>query len=203
MPRVPQLLARHLQASGVVPSSAVPSESSASHRHSPQTMDRPESQPLFLPHSLTQEDRDACTGDLGQIEERLRDAQLLASLDQLRVHLHIKSRLVTYKNRHVRHQVPNTRARRRIEVNEGKIIALAEKYRAARKAKLDLAGPGGWEEQWKDLRREDVRTMMAEEDPINMTAEEGVQFISEGRRTTSWIWIMSKGSEVDSTIIPR
>ena len=98
-------------------------------------MDRPESQPLFLPHSLTQEDRDACTGDLGQIEERLRDAQLLASLDQLRVHLHIKSRLVTYKNRHVRHQVPNTRARRRIEVNEGKIIALAEKYRAARKAK--------------------------------------------------------------------
>lgn len=173
MPCVPQLLARFLQ--------GLPGPSA----------DLPEDQPLFLPHELTFEDLEQCTPGLAEIEERLRDAQLFAMLDKLRVQLHVKTRLITFKNRNVRHQGPTTRARRRIDVNEGKILAIAEKYRAAYAAKLVLAGPGLWQKEWRELARSDVRTMLAADDPTNGGREE----TSEGRRTTSWIWMAADREE--------
>ena len=150
-------------------------------------------------HVLGRRRAGAVDADVAALE-RLRDAQLSDSLDKLRVHLHIKSRLLAGKKRNARHQGANTRARRRIDVNEDKIVHLAEKYRAARQAKLVLTGPGEWERTWQVLKREDVRTLQAEDDPINVTAEEGLRMLSEGRRTTSWIWMSSDGEEVDGTI---
>ena len=121
-----------------------------------QSADFPEEYPLVLPHSLSSDDLPLCAPDIASLEERLRDGCLHDSLDKLRVHLHIRSRLAVDKTRNVRHQGANTRARNKINVNEGKITALAEKYRAARTAKLALAGHGDWEKTWRVLERADV-----------------------------------------------
>ncbi|KAJ3536762.1 hypothetical protein NM688_g6792 [Phlebia brevispora] len=181
MPCVPQLLARHL-------------------RDNPSAVDHPESQPLFFPHSLSPQDLALCITGIAKVEERLRDAQLHDSLDKLRVHLHIKSRMAKDKAHNVRHQGANTRARRKIEVNESKIVTLAEKYRAARLAKFALAGKGAWEDTYRVLNRADIRTITNQEIPTNMSAEEGLRYISEGRTVTSWIWMSADNKTVDNRL---
>ncbi|KAF7795842.1 hypothetical protein EIP86_007009 [Pleurotus ostreatoroseus] len=178
---VPQMLARYLQST-------------------PHAAEYPEEQNLYLPSSLSPEELQGCKSGISALEERLRDAQLYDSLDRLRVHLHIRSRLAVNKARNVRHQGANTRARRKIDVNESKIGALADKYRAARRAKLSIAGPGDWEKQWRVLDRSDVRTLAVQDNFANMTAEETVRQISEGRRTTSWIWMTADSQSLDTTI---
>ncbi|KAF7797869.1 hypothetical protein EIP86_009075, partial [Pleurotus ostreatoroseus] len=165
-----------------------------------------EDQPLFVPHQLSVEELEPCAPGLADIEERLRLAQLHDSLDRLRVQLHIKARLVTFKNRHVRHQGPNTRARRQLDVNESKIIALADKYRSARAAKLELSGHGSWERQWRELAKADVRTMLFEDDRAKSSAAKapGEDVVSEGRHKPSWIWMAAdadeEGNDVQSGI---
>ena len=72
----------------------------------------PEEQPLMFPSELTAEERLVCTPGLARIEEQLRDGQMHDALKQLRVHLHMKIRLVMFKDRNVRNQVANTRARK-------------------------------------------------------------------------------------------
>lgn len=182
MPCVPQLLAKHSQGLRPAPANDV--------------TDLPEDQPLFFPHQVNIEDLEHCTSGIAEIEERLRDAQLHSSLDALRIALHVKTRLITFKNRNVRHQGPNTRARRKIDVNEAKIVAHAEKYRKARSAKFALSGPGQWEMEWRELGRTDVRTMLSADDPVNSNSGEQ----SEGRRTTSWIWMAADMNAVDDSV---
>ncbi|GJF00762.1 CxC2 domain-containing protein [Phanerochaete sordida] len=145
-------------------------------------LDVPERQPLFFPHELEEEELESSVAGLADIESRLRDGQLSDSLDKLRVHLHIRSRLVRFKDRHVRHQRANTRARTKIDQNEVKIAAFKEKYRAARKAKLALVGPGAWERRWRVLLDSDVTSLRGDDDIVGVGT-------SEGKRTLSWIWM--------------
>ncbi|KAF7798643.1 hypothetical protein EIP86_009867 [Pleurotus ostreatoroseus] len=178
---VPQLLAHYLQTT-------------------PRAAECPEEQNLYLPSFLSPEELRRCKSGIATLEERLRDAQLYDSLDRLCVHLHIRSRLAVDKTRNVRHQGANTRARRKIDVNESKIGALADKYRAARRAKLSLTGPGDWEKRWRTLDRSDIRTLMVQDNFVSRTAEEALRQISEGRRTTSWIWMTADSQSLDTTI---
>ena len=90
-------------------------------------------------------------------------------------------RMLNYKAQNVRHQAPNTRARTKIDGNETKIIAAAEKYRAARCAKIALSGEGDWTREWRPLARTDVRCLHDDDPSI-------AGIVSEGRRTVSWIW---------------
>lgn len=185
------------------------------------TIDLPEQQPLFLPSSLSHNDLDACVENLANTEVRLCNGQLHDSLDKVRVHLHIKSRLLTFKARNVHHQGPNTRAMAQLNANEGKIIMCAEKYRAARVAKLLLSGPGLWERVWKELRTTDIRCMgeVEPEDRVEgfktieqrhariqgkrrSRPEEAIQTVpGESRHQVSWIWnsanTLKGGKEVD------
>ena len=160
------------------------STSLAKAASSPYSDDRdlPEDQPLFLPHQLSEAELELSTPGLAEMEARLRDGQLTDCLDKLRVHLHIRSRLITYKDRHVRHQRPNTRARTKINKNEAKITALKLKYRAARQAKLALAGHGDWEKRFKVLLDSDVVTLRGDDEVVGTGT-------SEGKRTLSWIWM--------------
>ncbi|GJF00658.1 hypothetical protein PsYK624_169540 [Phanerochaete sordida] len=144
MPPLPRLLATTLAESSRPP--AVSSNTTV-----PPDLHAPENQPLFLPGQLSSEDLQLCTPGLADLEERLRDGQLHESLDKLRVQLHVKSCLLNFKGRHVRHQRPNTVMRWRLDTNNAKIIALAEKYRAARRAKLALTGPGKWKREHRSL----------------------------------------------------
>lgn len=209
MPPVPLLVARHLQTLKTVapedpPLAGEPTEvssSTASTAHVRTTRqttrqkktavpndpgDYPEAQPLFLPSAFPMEELDQCTPGLPEIESRLREGQLRDSLDKLRVHLHIKSRLVVFKNRHVRHQRPNTRARAKINANEARIIFFADKYRRAWVAKEALDGPGDWQRQWRELKMTDVRCMKE--------GEVHGERVSEGSHEISWIWMSADGT---------
>ncbi|GJF00428.1 hypothetical protein PsYK624_167160 [Phanerochaete sordida] len=117
MPCVPRLVAAALHASSDSPSSP--------------NAQLPEHQPLFLLHQLSPEDLDLCVPGLADMETRLREAQMHDSLDKLRCQLHVKSRMMMFKTRYVRHQGANTKMRRRLDVNDARIIVLAEKYQAA------------------------------------------------------------------------
>ncbi|EKM51330.1 uncharacterized protein PHACADRAFT_61413, partial [Phanerochaete carnosa HHB-10118-sp] len=63
--------------------------------------EQPEDQRLFLPYKLDETDLALCSQGLAEIKECLRDAQLHDSLDKLRAQLHVKTRLVAFKNRNV------------------------------------------------------------------------------------------------------
>lgn len=207
MPCVPRLLAQHLQS---LRQAAMNAMTSALPATGELLADHPEDLPLFLPNEISDDDLERCSPDIAKIEEHLREVQLRECLDKLRVQLHIKSCLVTHKNRNVRGQVPNLRARRQLDVNGGKIEVIANKYRYARVAKLKLSGPGPWERKWRVLARTDVRTMLAEDDPANKKAAEQARdlgakgthrapLMSEGRRTVSWIWMAADRDELDET----
>ena len=117
------------------------------------------------------------------------------ALDKLRLHLHIKTRLVTFKDRNVRNQVANTRARGRINANEVKIKAFANKYRRARDAKFALTGQGEWQNRYRVLADHDIRTLRGDVFEPSPDLIAGNTFSTlltpetEGRRRTSWIWL--------------
>lgn len=167
-------------------------------RYAVDPLDLPEDQPLFLPHSLSMDDLDTCHAGLAEIEgrlrdEQMRDEQMREALDKVRIHLHIKSRIVTFKNRNVRHQELSKAAREKIDKNDDKIKAFVEKYRAACHAKVALGIPGDWERVWKPLHDNDVRCLQ-EADPLRAGE-------TEGRRVVSWIWMAADklgGRETDT-----
>ncbi|KAJ6499891.1 hypothetical protein DFH09DRAFT_945023 [Mycena vulgaris] len=119
-----------------------------------------ESLPLFLPSALTDAQRQVePVKTLSVIEDELRDAQCGMALLRLRNQLHIKSRLLTYKEIQARNQGPNTRSRSVVETNESKIRLHSEKYQMAWDAKRRLNGGTPEAVGWRILRPEDIRCM--------------------------------------------
>lgn len=116
------------------------------------------------------------------MESRLRFGQLRSSLDKLRLHLHIKQRMLVFKAQNIRHQASVTRALGLLDSNEGKLIGFAEKYCAAHAAYKELVGDGPWQAEWRELRREDIRLLRDSKEPT----EDEVG--TEGHREVSWIW---------------
>ncbi|KDQ24433.1 hypothetical protein PLEOSDRAFT_1078555 [Pleurotus ostreatus PC15] len=121
-----------------------------------------EAVPVILPSSLSSEGRAQCDQRLLEVERRLREARCQSALDDLRNLLFVKSRLVSYKDRNVRHQAANTRARTLINRNESKIKLQALKYETSRSALKALAGGDEKGLKWPALRPEHIRCM---EDP--------------------------------------
>ena len=64
-----------------------------------------ELQTLYLPSEILAQALHGCHTGLDCIERQLRDAQCQTSLDNIRTHLYVKSGLMTYKERHVRHRL--------------------------------------------------------------------------------------------------
>ncbi|KAF7321207.1 hypothetical protein HMN09_00209300 [Mycena chlorophos] len=106
-----------------------------------QRQDIAEDVALLLPSALTKAERKSgCLAEVVDIEIAMRRAQCRGALVLLRVQLHAKSRLLTYKHVHSRHQASNTRARALINRNEGKVKLHAEKYQSAWRALVALVG---------------------------------------------------------------
>lgn len=101
--------------------------------------------------------RRVCRKGLPRIEERLRSVQLEDSLENIRHILKVKTRMIQFKNKNIRGQKDGTRSRTFIDRVHQKARAAAEKYRAARIAKLVLTGPGDWELTYKVLNDGDIR----------------------------------------------
>ncbi len=118
----------------------------------------PEDVPLWLPSQIPiDKHQTACREGLPEMEARLRTAQCDSSLNGLRRTLRVKTRMGYFKNKNVRGQREGTRSRAIIDRVHKRAIRFVQKYRAARKAKLDLEGPGDWEITYRELRNEDVR----------------------------------------------
>ncbi len=106
----------------------------------------PEEVDLFLPSSIPANLRiSACIENLPKMELQLRTAQCDGSLQGLRQALRLKTRLVYFKNKNIRGQREGTRSRSIIDRIHKRAIQFVQKYRAARRAKFNLEGPGDWE----------------------------------------------------------
>lgn len=118
----------------------------------------PEDVELWLPSRIpTRQRQSACMEGLPEMEARFRTAQCNGSLDGLRRTLRVKTRMVYFKNKNVRGQREGTRSRAIIDRVHKRAIRFVQKYRVARRAKLELEGPGDWEITYRELRNEDVR----------------------------------------------
>ncbi|PPQ88150.1 hypothetical protein CVT26_012882, partial [Gymnopilus dilepis] len=114
---------------------------------------------LWLPSSLAKDTRRlVCSRGLAEAEERLRTAQCRDALDGICDTLRLKSRMVLFKNKNIRGQREGTRSRTIINRVHDRARKFASRYRAARAAKLSLAGPGEWEKTLQILHDTDVRS---------------------------------------------
>jgi len=87
--------------------------------------------------------------------------------------------MIAFKNRNVRGQRQGTRSRAVIDRVHERARVAAEKYRAARAAKMNLVGPGKWEETLKVLTDGDIRgyqdaNRLKPRQPRRGIAEDGV-----------------------------
>lgn len=129
----------------------------AATRTAPDASELPEDELLLMPSALTASERTTgCAAGLAEIESRARHAQCRTSLIRVRNQLHVKTRLLTYKKIHSRHQGPNTRSRTIVTRNESKIRLHSEKYQAAWDA---LARLNGGDPGWRKLRKRDIRLL--------------------------------------------
>jgi hypothetical protein len=138
--------------------------------------------PLWLPSQFTQLQASAQLIDrfLLDVEWKLRIAQAYEALDQLRHHLQIRTHVFKFKDRFVRGQGANTRARDAISTTQTAIDNHRDTYRVARSALAALGnilGHTSWESQLPLLKDSDVRGISDGEDRQ-----------SEGRKQLSWIW---------------
>lgn len=127
--------------------------------HTPDSDTNPEDIDLWLPSAIPKERRRfSCVEGLPEMESKLRTAQCSSSLDGLRHVLRLKTRMVYFKNKNVRGQKEGTRSRAVIDRVHNRAIRLVQKYRVARRAKMELDGPGEWEQVYQELRNDDVRS---------------------------------------------
>lgn len=139
--------------------------------------------PLWLPSQIN--GRVSIDTSLVNIEWKLRHAQAYESLDSLRHYLQVRAYLYKFKDRFVRGQGANTRARNTINGVQAKIDAAAAEYRVAYGALLLLSSQVfdfGWKNELLLLKDEDIRDLSeGKTERLGKTQ-------SEGRRTISWIW---------------
>ncbi|KAG6818228.1 hypothetical protein H0H93_006665 [Arthromyces matolae] len=118
---------------------------------------------------------------LARIEWKLRIAQAYEALDAVRSNLQIRSHLYKFKDRFVRGQHANTRARGALDTVQARITAAADEYRAAYSALTSLGtllGDSSWQQSLLPLDTSDLRELSEAEN----------ESVSEGRRKISWIW---------------
>ena len=145
--------------------------------------------PILLPSTIGQA---AVRLDprLEDIEWRLREAQAHDALNDLRRHLRLSSHIFQYKDRFVRGQRENTRARNIIALAQEKVDADAERYRCTRSALVALSGTlgkTGWEGVLRILEDGDIR-LMSKGDPEDQRQRRQGEREREGTCTLSWIW---------------
>ncbi|KAJ3751974.1 hypothetical protein EV360DRAFT_75765 [Lentinula raphanica] len=119
--------------------------------------------PCVFPSDLSVEERTSgCHLGLPQIEEQLREAQICGALDSLRNHLHMKSRLLTYRKSNVKAQATITKSQALLKRNQKQIESDVHRYRTAWLALECLRGVG--KSGWTQLKSPDVRMMDGGED---------------------------------------
>ncbi|KIJ12364.1 hypothetical protein PAXINDRAFT_163929 [Paxillus involutus ATCC 200175] len=156
----------------------VPVLASLRTRNTQNSNNSPETFNLMLPSRMG---RSMHYGEKFQrIEWRLRDAQAHDSLHSLHSNLRAQSYVLKYKDRNLRGQGANTRARNTLKGIDARIDAAANRYRNAHEA-LVILGPllkeVGWQATLCPLNRQHIRAMS------DLLDDE-----TEGTKKLSWIW---------------
>ena len=177
-----------------------------------------EFQLLWLPSSLPADHRKHnCSVNLVEIEIKLREAQCYDALDRIRSLQRGRLSFIGFRNRNIRGQNPNTRAKDTLDRLEDKTKAMAVKYMAARDALLALQGPGSWEKQLRPLMHGDLTTPDGREISIEIPGDtvgpDGRTLskkkrmaerldLGQGKKTVSWIWttIGAVGDDDDAVL---
>lgn len=158
----------------------------------------PEDVELWLPSQISADRRRvACAEGLPHMELRLRTAQCSSSLQGLRQALRIKTRMVYFKNKNIRGQREGTRSRSIIDRVHKRAIQFVQKYRAARRAKLSLEGPGEWESTYRELRNEDIRSF-ASGKPKKLPNRRGIWEDGDGPTAPEQTDIFNESDEDES-----
>jgi len=117
----------------------------------------PEDVELWFPSLVTPNLRAVvCQDGLAEMEDQLRTAQCQDALNAVRNILKIKTRMISFKTRNVHGQRQGARSRAVIDRVHEQARVAAGKYRAARAAKMNLVGPGKWEEALRVLTDGDI-----------------------------------------------
>lgn len=134
---------------------------------------------LYLPSNLPS--NVSCDSSLVEAEWELRYAMAEVTLNTLRSHLLLRSRLYKSKDRHVRGQAQNTRSYDLIHTVEARVKASAIKYRIIRVALTQLTelrmSDSKWEDIYRELKDTDIKGLSSLDD-------DG----AEGHKSLSWIW---------------
>ena len=144
--------------------------------------------PLYLPSALMGMAEIMLSPALQSIELRLRYAQANDALEQMRRHLHVRTRLYNVKDRDVRGQQYNMRARTYINTVQDRISADVACYCLARQALLVL-DPGD-KEKWQ-------RTLHPLEPTDIQSMKERLDNETEDTWRLPWIWRTAGFSGVD------
>lgn len=144
--------------------------------------------PLWLPSQIN--GSVPVTKELHEIEFDLRVAQAHEALDDLRAQLQVRAHVYKFKERFLRGQTANTRARNSLNTIQAKVDAAAAEYRAAYKALNILGkilGKTTWSTDLRELHPDDVRDI-----------SEGRKNDSLGTKHISWIWTVQMINSGDS-----
>ena len=142
--------------------------------------------PLVLPSSLGKVQ--LIGNELREYEWRLREGQAYDALHDMRQHLRLRAHCYKHKDRFSRGVRENLRSQTTIKKVQVKVDRAARKYRAARAALVSLSkeiNSEDWKARMKPLKElvpGDVRGL-----------SDGLEGESEGKRTISWIWLVSYG----------
>ncbi|KAG2340636.1 hypothetical protein BDR05DRAFT_1032843 [Suillus weaverae] len=140
----------------------------------------PEAIKLWLPSQIGR--TAPCDTRLQAIKWKLRYTQAHNALCSLRSNLHAQTAILKYKDRNLRGQGANTRARNTLKAVEARLEAATSTYECAHKALVVLApllNQTGWHSSLQPLNRADICSM------TDLLWGE-----SEGTRKLSWIWNM-------------
>ncbi|KAF8125287.1 hypothetical protein EV363DRAFT_1402521 [Boletus edulis] len=117
---------------------------------------------------------------LKEYEWKLRFAQTMDALEDIRQNLRLRSYLLKFKKTNIRGQVANTRVQNTLNTVKDRLDANVRKYRTARAALMSLSPAlekTGWDSIIRELLDDDIRSLTV-----------GLDGQTEGRRTLSWIW---------------
>lgn len=143
-------------------------------------LQKPHEIPLWLPSQVKAQV--TYNVRLAEIKQKLRLGQAFEALSTLQHNLQMRSHLYKFKDRFVRGQGANTRARNAIDLVQARVDACAGEYRAAHTALLALdvqLGKLTDSSRLRTLENSDIRDLA-----------DGEAGTSEGRKKTSWIWTM-------------
>jgi len=146
--------------------------------------------PLILPSSLGK--TQLIGNELRKYEWRLREGQAYDALHEMRQQLRIRAHCYKHKDRFSRGVRENLRSQTTIKKVQAKVDRAARKYCVARAALVSLSkeiDSEDWKVRMKPLKElvvGDVRGL-----------SDGLEGESEGKRTISWIWLVSYGPLAD------